>query len=225
MPAGTITALRAQAKDSQRVNVFVDGEFAIGISLTTLSRERLFVGKPITEEEYARLEASEQIDKAFSAALRALESRQRSTAELRDRLRRKEFPPLAIDAAIEKLERLNLIDDEAFAKQVVEQRQTMQSRGAGAIRNELRRKGVDKDVIDTLLNTDETRGGEAGRAMAAARKAFPKYASAPDRQTFLRRMGGFLQRRGFSFDVIRPILDQLWMERTGEQPADDDDSI
>src|SRR5688500_7764697 len=48
MPAGKITALRAQAKEQQRVSVFVDGEFALGVSLTTITKADLYIGKLIS---------------------------------------------------------------------------------------------------------------------------------------------------------------------------------
>ena len=79
MPAGKISALRAQAKDPQRVNVFVNGEFAIGVSLTTITKTGLFVGKSISAKEFARIEQIESSDKAYLAALRFLEARPRSS--------------------------------------------------------------------------------------------------------------------------------------------------
>jgi regulatory protein len=48
-----------------------------------------------------------------------------------------------------------------------------------------------------------------------ARKALHKYASAPDRATFQRKLGGYLQRRGFSFETMKPILAELWEESRG----------
>src|SRR6266542_33079 len=115
MPEGTITALRAQANDSQRVNVFVDGAFAIGVSLATLAKAGLYVGTPISAEEFARLEQVESGDKAFQAALA-------------------------------RLAELGLVDDAAFARFWVENRQACRPRGAGALRDELRRKGIAPDV-------------------------------------------------------------------------------
>src|SRR5262245_61082688 len=103
MPAGTISALLAQTRDARRVNVVLDGTFALGVSLNTISAEGLYVGKILSDEEYARLEHTESIDKAVHAGLRLLEARPRSTSELRDRLRRKDFADEAIDAAIERL--------------------------------------------------------------------------------------------------------------------------
>jgi regulatory protein len=222
MPAGKITALRAQVKDPQRVNVFVDGEFAIGVSLTTITKVGLHVGKELSAEEFARLEQIESGDKAYLAALRFLEARPRSTTEVRARLGRKDFAPEAIEAAIVRLTELELIDDAAFARYWVENRQANRPRGVGALRSELRRKGIDADVAAEVLSDSSLTGDEAASAWALARGALHKYAGARDHKAFTRRMGSFLQRRGYSFEVIRPIVDQLWAEvaHAADEPED-----
>lgn len=216
MPAGKITAIAAQAHDGQRVNIFIDGEFAIGISLATLAAERLFVGMPLDEEGWGRLEAAAQAEKAMSAAMRLIDARPRAAAELRLRLRRKEFPPEVVDAAIARLTDLGLVDDAAFSRYLIENRQTFRPRGQLAIRDELRRKGVGRDVIAAAMEeaaSEADPDAERERAMAVARGALRRYADAPDRMTFQRKLGGFLQRRGFTLDTIRPILDILWKEQ------------
>jgi regulatory protein len=223
MPAGKITALRAQAKDPQRVNVFVDGEFALGVSLTTITKAGLHVGKELSAEEFAKLEQTESGDKAYMAALRFLEARPRSTAEVRARLGRKDFTPEAIDAAIARLAELELIDDAAFARYWVQNRQAYRPRGAGALRDELRRKGIDADVASEILSDDALTGDESASAWGLARGALHKYAGSRDRTAFMRRMGSYLQRRGYTFEIIRPILDQLWAEISeGEAEAQDE---
>ena len=225
MPAGTITALRAQANDTQRVNVFIDGAFALGVSLTTLSKARLYVGKVLTNEEFEQLEHAEQGSKAYQAALRLLESRPRSTTEIRDRLRRKEFSPEAIEQAVARLSDLGLLDDRTFARLWVENRQTYRPRGPAALRNELRRKGVDRAIVDQVLANDELTGDQSEHAAELARSVVHKYANADSRATFTRRLGGFLQRRGFDFETIRPIVDQLWseLEQTTESKEQTDE--
>jgi regulatory protein len=211
MPAGKITAFRAQAKDPQRVNVFVEGEFALGVSLTTITKTGLHIGKQLSAEEFAKLEQIESGDKAYLAALRFLEARPRSIAEVRARLGRKDFAPEAIDAAIARLAELELLDDAAFARYWVENRQAYRPRGTGALRDELRRKGIDADVTAKVID-DLVTGDQATSAWGLARGALHKYAGAQDRNAFTRRMGGYLQRRGYTFEVIRPIIDQLWAE-------------
>ena len=226
MPAGKITALRAQAKDPQRVNVFIDGEFALGVGLTTITKTGLHVGKQLSAEEFAKLEQIESGDKAYLAALRFLEARPRSIAEVRARLGRKDYAPEAIDAAIARLAELELLDDAAFARYWVENRQANRPRGAGALRDELRRKGIDADVTAEVLNDDSLTGDEAASAWGLARGALRKYAGSHDRNAFTRRMGSYLQRRGYTFEVIRPIVDQLWAEVSEaaeeESKAEDD---
>lgn len=217
MPTGTITAIKAQINDSQRVSLFIDDAFAIGVSLTTLAAERLYVGQVIDEETWARLEATEQADKALHAAVRQLEFRPRSVAEIRLALRRKQFPPEAIEQAVARLSELGLLDDARFSQILVENRRALQGRGTLALRDELRRKGVDRATIEATLAAEAPDGeAERERALGLARSVAHKYAGAPDRASFQRRLGGFLQRRGFTVDIIRPILAALWAERSEE---------
>ncbi|GAB4439758.1 MAG: RecX family transcriptional regulator [Chloroflexi bacterium OHK40] len=217
MPTGTITAIAAQAHDSQRVNIFIDGAFAIGISLATLAREQLAVGQQLDEAAWNRLEAAAHADRALHAAGRLLEIRPRSSAELRERLRRKQFPPEAIDQALARLEALGLVDDAAFSRYWVESRQHLRPRGRLALRDELRRKGVAREVIDaSLAEYADDPAEEQARAMELARRVAGRYANA-DRSGFQRRLGGFLQRRGYSQEIIRPILGTLWEELRARQ--------
>jgi regulatory protein len=225
MPVGTITALRAQANSSQRVNVFIDDEYAIGVSLTTLAYEQIFVGKLIDAETWARLESAERADKAVHAAARLIEARPRSIAEVRLRLRQKQFPPESIDHAIEHLSGLGLLDDAAFSRYWVDNRRSFSQRGSLALRDELRRKGVDRATIEEALASEEdpdtAYAEEQERARGVARAALRRYAGSADRYSFQRRLGAYLQRRGFTIDTIRPLLNELWAElRSADEPPD-----
>lgn len=220
MPEGTITALRAQEHDAQRVNLYIDHAFALGVSLATVARERLFVGMHLDAATFARIEAAESVERAVQIAVRAIESRPRSMAEIRDRLQRKGFAPETIDAAVERLLASGLLDDVAFTRFWIENRQTCQPRGRHALADELRRKGVNAELVasalDATLADDET-----ARAETLARAAVRRYAGVADYRTFLRRLGGYLQRRGFSAEIILPIVERLWHERGGDQEVVD----
>lgn len=215
MPAGTITALRPQQRDPQRVNVFIDGAFAIGVSRATLTDEALFVGKALSQEAWSRLEAAEQIDQALQAGFRLLQARPRATAELRQRLQRKAFAPAAIEAALARLTDLHLLDDAAFARMWIDSRLRVNPRGTQLLRSELLHKGLDPLLVEETLAGSAVAEEEDERAASLAREALAKhstYAQAPDWPTFQRRLGGYLQRRGFRFETIRPILEHLWHE-------------
>jgi regulatory protein len=216
MPAGTITALVAQAGDTERVNVFIDGQFAIGISIYVMQDQRLQKGQVLSQADWERLEQAERGSQAWNAALRLLEVRPRSEQELRTRLQRKQFLPEQIDATIKRLRELELLDDAQFARLWVANRQHLSPRGAQALRQELRAKGIDRQVVDTVIQNNVDADSEQAACADVARKALHKYARETDRATFQRKFGAFLQRRGFSYETIKPILAELWQETRGE---------
>jgi regulatory protein len=202
-----------QTGDHERVNVFVDGAFAIGIDLATLQREGLFKGKVLSEDDWARLVRAESDNKAWHAALRLLEARPRAEREIRDRLRRKQFEPEQIDATIARLRDLGLLDDAQFARLWVANRAATSPKGAQALRYELISKGVDRQIAGEIVEDALDPAAEAEMCEQVARKALPRYASSPDRATFQRKLGGLLQRRGFAWDTVGPVLERLWQER------------
>ncbi|MCS6889788.1 regulatory protein RecX [Chloroflexus sp.] len=212
MPAGTITAIRQQSNDPQRVNLFIDGAFALGISLNTLVRERLAVGVYLDEAGWERLVASEQADQALQKALRQIERRPRSIAEIRRYLQRKGFGEETCAQTIARLRELGLLDDADFASRWVANRRALRPRGARALRAELRQKGIAPAVIDAALAAEDDGLSESERAEAVARSVLPRYAGVADWVAFQRRLGGYLLRRGFAADLIRPLLSRLWQE-------------
>ena len=216
MPAGTITSLSLQANDSERINIFIDGEFALGVSLRVAQDERLHKGQVLSESDWERLVQAERGSKAWNAALQLLAVRPRSERELRDRLRRKEFEPDHIDAAIRRLYELELLDDAHFAELWISNRQKLRPKGAQALRQELRAKGIDRQTVDEVVADNIDDDDERAACEQVARQALRRYTDAPDRMTFQRKLGGLLQRRGFRFDTIKPILEQLWQEIRAE---------
>ena len=223
MPTGTITALSAQAGDPRRVNVFVDGAFAIGVDLATLQREGLYKGKILGEEDWLRLEQAEAEQRAWGAALRLLEARPRSEHEIRDRLRRKQYLPEQIDRVLLRLRDLGLLDDTQFARQWVSNRAATKPKGAAALRSELIGKGVDRAIAAEVVSSALDREAEAAACEEVARRAMARYASVPEWQAFQRKLGGLLQRRGFAWEMVGPLLRRLWQEREAGAGRDDPD--
>lgn len=209
---GVITAIRAQARDSQRVSLEINGEFALGISLDVLAHEALFVGQHIDVATITRLLAAVEFDRAKHAALRLLELRPRSQREINERLRQRGFTPDTIAAVSTLLHERGLIDDTAFANYLVEQRRRLHHRGAGAIRTDLRRHGIAADTIADVSATHDLGADDTANALAFARKIAPRHRGL-DRVTFMRRLGGALQRRGFDSSAIRHALTTVWNEQ------------
>ena len=150
------------------------------------------------------LESSYQ--KARNAALRLLSYRSRSEKEVQRRLQGR-FSEETVERTVSELRNQGLLDDEAFAKEWREKRETFRPRGPAVIKQELQRLGVDREVIrETLSGFD---------ASANAYQAGSKYAaklSLEDGAGFRRKLGGFLHRRGFEGEVLGQTVERLWRE-------------
>ena len=107
--------------------------------------------KPSIAERRERRAAVEDVGEVLDAAARFLESRPRSTAEVRRRLTFAGYRHDLVDAAIVRLTELGYLDDAAFAQAWVESRDRAHPRGEHALRQELRLKGVDRQIVDAVL--------------------------------------------------------------------------
>lgn len=205
-----ITALQSQANNPERVNVYVDGEFVLGASGLVVLQMGLAVDQELTSAQLAQLRSEEELQRAVDRALNYLSFRPRSQTEVRQFLRRKATPPELIDGVMERLNRLNLVNDHDFASFWMQNREQFSPRGAQALKNELRMKGVARDVVDELVDEeqDEERAIRAGRKKALSLLRLPDM----DFNTFRNRLGSFLQRRGFGYEVSTRTVRALWEE-------------
>lgn len=211
----TITAIEQQRR-RRRYNVYVDGEFALALEPETLAASKLAVGSTVAGARLMELAAADLRKRALDAALRLLAYRPRSEHELRTRLLRRGLPPDVIAAAIEKLREYGYVDDAAFARSWVESRNGGSPRGQYLLRRELRGKGVD---VETATEAIEGVSEEDAARRAAEKKA--RTLRGLDYQQFRTRLAGYLQRRGFGYDVIRPVIAELWQAQGAPLPDDD----
>ncbi|MBO0779413.1 MAG: RecX family transcriptional regulator [Ktedonobacteraceae bacterium] len=215
-----ITALQPQVNNPDRVNVAVDGQFLLGVHALLVYQMGLKVDQELTPEQLAQLREGEAQQQAVERALGFLALRPRSREEIRRYLRRKDTPSELIDAVLERLEQLELVNDRDFTTFWVESRDRFSPRGARALKSELRMKGVKREVVDELVSSEQ----DEERVEEAARKKAQMLARQPgmDYTTFARRLGSFLQRRGFNYDITTRTVRALWKELREETPGEDD---
>jgi regulatory protein len=213
-----ITALEPQMNNPDRFNLFVDGRFLMGVNAVVVLQMGLRLEQELAPEQLEQLQSEEIEQRAVDRALNYLSYRPRSREEVRRYLRRKETPPEIIETTLARLDRLDFVNDRTFAGFWIESREHFSPRGARALKNELRMKGVDRDVVDDLVNDeqDEERALRAGRkkAMALAKTSDIDYA------TFRNRLGSFLQRRGFGYQIVTKAVRELWKELKEELEED-----
>lgn len=141
---------------------------------------------------------------ALARALKFLSYRARSEAEIRSKLTRLGFPHKIIEATLEKLRSLNLINDEDFARSWALGRVGDRGYGPLRIESELRQKGVARSLISRILEETFSTQEDKERARSLLAKRF-RYKDLNDVKIF-RRAVAFLQRRGYRDAMIAELL-------------------
>lgn len=213
----TITDLSMQ-KNGKRVNVFLDGEYAF--SLAKVAAASLRRGQTIEEARIKSLQVADAVEKGKQIAYGLLSYRPRSISEVTQHLRRKELSETIIEQVIDKLCDLDLLDDRAFARYWVDQRETFRPRSKRALRHELLQKGVSRNFIEeTLVSVDEVNA-----ALRVARKKARSYSNLPPAD-FKRKLGRFLGNRGFDYGVIAVAVKSIMESNDNYLPDDDTQSL
>jgi len=202
----TITAIETQKRGRERVSIFLDGRFAFSVGRGVVEEHGLHPGQVLSDSRVEELAAADLFGKCLNAALRLLSYRPRSEAEIRTRLSRR-FNGETIEGVILQLRERQMIDDVAFAAFWREARDSFSPRGRLLLKVELRNKGIDPELIDKVLDGID----DEESAYRAAQKRGRTLAK-EDYETFRRKLGAFLRRRGFSYGVVNRTTERLWQE-------------
>ena len=207
-----ITALEIQKRDKERVNIYLDDEFAFG--LTLMEAAKLRKGQTLTAEEITILTHEDAINQAVNRAIDFLSYRPRSSEEVRQNLVKKDIPETVVSIAMERLQDLGYLDDLAFARFWIENRDTFKPRAPRALRFELRQKGIGDDILEPLF---EEILDVQDSAYRVAMKQIRQY-KGKTRQEFKHKLSGKLQRRGFDYGIIKDVIQRLFEELDETEP-------
>lgn len=213
-----ITALEAQKRNPNRVNVHLDGEFAFGVARIVAAW--LKVGDTLDEAKVQKLQADDARERAVQQALLFLSYRARSESEIRKNLRKHEIPEEVIEETLARLRQDGLANDDQFARAWVENRTTFRPRSRRMMALELRQKGLDEETTSTALAEvdDEALAYEAAQKRASRFKEL-------EWQDFRKKLSEFLARRGFAYAVIAPTVTKIWNEMHGNELHYEDEEI
>ena len=202
-----ITAIEKQGKKPNRRSIFINGKFALGVDASVVLDLGLQVGQQMTEEKLQAIVRAELAAKAWHKALRLLEYRPRSKKEIVRRLETAGFAEDIIEETLTRLEQAGLVDDLEFSKSWVSHRLTENAIGKTRIRWELRQKGVPTEVIEEAVSAIGT-DTEYQLAMDTAKRRWERDKDL-DLNSKRRRLASYLRRRGFDWDVITKVMNEL----------------
>lgn len=205
-----VTGITEHPRRKGRYVVDVDGREAAVLTADSLVTLGVRVGVALEPAQLQAIEAAGAEVAVMDRALNLLAHRARSARELRRRLLQKGEPAPLVEAALERLARMGLIDDAEYARQVA--RSTAVVRGASKrrVRQELFRRGVASEIADAAIEqvyADES--VDAGEIVERAARKRLKALAGLDPETRRRRLYGFLARRGYESDEIRVTLERV----------------
>jgi regulatory protein len=213
-----ITAISVQKKNSNRVNIYLDGEFAFGVARITAAW--LKNGDELSDEKIAKLLSEDMREWAYQQALLYLSYRARSEKEIQQNLQKHEVPEEVIVETLERLRKAGIANDNEFAQAWVENRNAFRPRSKRALTVELRQKGLDNETIQASLSDVD----EEALAYTAGSKRAPRFKEL-EWVEFRKKLSEFLARRGFSYSVIAPVVSKIWSETHTEPQTNENEDI
>lgn len=200
-----ITALTRQKRNRGRINVYLDGNFAFGLEHIVAAWLR--VGQEISDEKILKLQQEDCFEVAYKRAVNFLSYRPRTEYEIKLNLRKHKVDQDIQGKVIDRLQRGNLIDDARFAETWIENRSEHRPRSRRMLASELRKRGVEIQVIDNALKEID----DNELAYRAATKQSRKFQHL-EKEVYRKKMFGFLSRRGFNYSDSLDAVNQTWNE-------------
>jgi len=200
-----ITNIEPQ-RNSKRVNIYIDNKFAFGLTDELRFKYSLRIDDDINQDYIDNVLKAEEQVKVTSYALNLLSFRQRSEKEIYTALKRKGYEDTYIDYAIGYLKERKYLDDTAFATSFILDKQNLNKLGSKRIKYELYNKGISKEIIEETLNIDPQEEYEVALELATKKLNTCK---GQDRNSIYRKVGGLLQRKGYSYDIVSKILNEI----------------
>ena len=193
----------AEPRRKGLVQLYLDGEEAVKLDREVFLRAGLRPGDQISDEELHQLILDSDARRAKEKALYLLEHRNHSKRELTEKIARTAASWEAAEAAAGQMEELGLVDDQAYARDRAREMFLRKRWGPLRVKQELRRKGIDGELIVELL--EEYRQRDEGGLVAENVRAVleTKYSGWREDEKQRRRAFAALQRRGYSYEEIR----------------------
>jgi regulatory protein len=208
-----ITKLTRGKGHQGRVNVFLDGRFSFSLLAEVAQKEGLRVNQELSADRLAALARSDNYQRCYNAATRFLGCRPRSEAEIRQRLQKHGYDTESTEKVLARLKEQGLADDASFARFWKENRETFSPRSRWLTRMELQRKGLDPAIVEEVAGeVDDTKSAYRA-ALRRVRRLMPA-----EYRDFRRRLGDYLRRRGFGYEVINNTVEKVWKE-CGSSPG------
>ena len=202
-----ITKIEIQKNNKDRVNIYLDGEYALAINAELIYKENLKVKDDVDISKLQEIAEKESYIRCKESAIKIIERSYKTEKEIRDKLKQKGYEEKQINNSIDFLKEYNFINDNTYAKAFIKDK--LSSKGSQKIKYDLMKKGIAKDIIEeNLIKVDKNEEKEV--ALNVGRK---KYESIRRKESDNYKLSGklyrFLISRGYAYDIVKDVVKKI----------------
>ncbi len=194
-----ITDIKKQVKRADRYSIYADGKYSFSLSEHELLSSGIKIGQEYEGADLENLQRKVVLDKAYDSSLNLIARRIRSIWEIRDYLKRKDYDEQVIEEILNMLSSKKYIDDEKFAEAWIRDRRMFKNVSKRRLQQELRQKRVSDEIIQKVLNSDETEEGDVLKVLIEKKRTQTRY---QDDQKLIQ----YLIRQGFNYSDIKGVM-------------------
>ena len=202
-----ITKIEIQKNNKDRVNIYLDGEYALAINAELVYKENLKVKDDVDISKLQEIAEKESYIRCKESAIKIIERSYKTEKEIRDKLKQKGYEEKQINNSIDFLNEYDFINDNTYAKAFIKDK--LSSKGSQKIKYDLMKKGIAKDIIEeNLIKVDKNEEKEV--ALNVGRK---KYESIRRKESDNYKLSGklymFLISRGYAYDIVKDVVKEI----------------
>lgn len=202
-----ITKIEIQKNNKDRVNIYLDGEYALAINAELVYKENLKVKDDVDISKLQEIAEKESYIRCKESAIKIIERSYKTEKEIRDKLKQKGYEEKQINNSIDFLKEYDFINDNTYAKAFIKDK--LSSKGSQKIKYDLMKKGIAKDIIEeNLIKVDKNEEKEV--ALNVGRK---KYESIRRKESDNYKLSGklyrFLISRGYAYDIVKDVVKEI----------------
>ena len=203
-----ITKLEVQQRNKERVNIYIDDNFFLGVNAEIIYDLNLKKGDEVDEEKLKSLIDKEGLSKAKNKAMSILNRTAISEKKLREKL--SDYSDEIVDEVINKLKEYGFINDKDLARRIANDNSNISRFGKNKIRQNLYRKGISKDDIDEAVEEIDS-NEQYENALYLARKRYKNLKGEDNRKVY-QKLTQHLAYKGFSYDIIKSVIQEVMNE-------------
>lgn len=204
---GKITKIEAQKKNKDRVNIYIDNNFAFGVNSELIYKEGLKINLEVDEEKLGKVIEADNMLKCKETALKVVERSYKTEKEMKERLFEKGYDEKAIIYTLNFLKEYNFINDESYTKMYVKDR--LRTIGSQKIKYDLKRKGIDENSIDIAISSID----KEEEKCVARELALKKYRTLQKRESDIYKLKSklcrFLIGKGYDYSIAKDIINDI----------------